>query len=121
MTLKKLDEDFSICKLQDTHNIDFNQDFMFFSKTDEEVSLVCPSGIVPSNAVTVESGWKAFRIDGVLDLNMVGVAASITGILAKAEISVFIISTYNTDYFFVKAADFSKSVSLLENSDYEIN
>jgi hypothetical protein len=93
---------------------------MFFSKTDEEVSLVCPSSLVPSNAAIVETDWKAIRIDGVLDLNMVGVVAGITSILAKADISVFIISTYNTDYFFVKAADFSKSVSLLEKNQYII-
>jgi len=110
-----LEIDFSVCKIHDTHSVDFTRDFIFLSKTDEEISLVCPSVCVPQDAVAVEAGWKAFRIDGVLDFGLVGVIANITGVLANAGISVFVISTYNTDYVFIKSHDFDTGLALLEN------
>ncbi|MCL2409210.1 MAG: ACT domain-containing protein [Oscillospiraceae bacterium] len=115
MVFTSLEAEFSVCKIRDAHGVDFARDFVFLSKTDEEISLVCPSTCVPQDAVAVEVGWKAFRIDGVLDFGLVGVIANITGTLANAGISVFVISTYNTDYVFIKSHDFDKGLALLEN------
>ena len=113
MNLTSLTPDFSVCKIRDTTDVDFTRDFVFLSKTDEEVSLVCPSSCVPPDAVAVEAGWRAFRIDGILDFGLVGVLADITGALARAGISVFVISTYNTDYVFIKSHDFDKGLAFL--------
>ena len=115
MSIVELSEEFSICKIQDTSSVDFSKKFMFLSKTDEEVSLVCESEYVPNNAIDVESGWRAIRIAGVLGFDLIGVIAGITSILAENNISVFAISTYNTDYVLVKSSDFDKSLALLEN------
>ena len=121
MTLIKLDMDFTVCKIQDLTDIDFSRDFVFLSKTDEEISLVCESQFAPKNMVAIETDWKALKINGILDFAMTGVIAKIANILASAEISVFVVSTYNTDYIFLKSRNFEKSVSLLENNGYIIN
>ena len=120
MILSKLNIDFSICKLHDPADIDLNHDFVFLSRTDEEISLVCPADLCPQNVIAVETDWKALRVDGVLDFSMVGVLSRISGILAAENISIFVISTYNTDYIFLKSQDFEKSISLLEKNDYKM-
>jgi len=101
-------------------NIDFTRNFVFLSKTDDEISLVCESCFVPDNAAAVESGWKALKIAGVLDFGMVGVIAKISEILSAAGISIFVVSTYNTDYIFLKAGNYEKSIELLSRNGYTI-
>ena len=67
MELKKIDTIFSVCKIQDLSKVNWESKFCFIGKTDEEISLVCPTTDVPSNAIEREDGWRAFRIQGVLD------------------------------------------------------
>lgn len=121
MELKKLDLNFTVSKISDTSEVDFTKEFVFLSKTDEEISLVCEADFTPSNAYASETDWKALKISGVLDFSMVGVIAKISNILSNAEISIFVISTYNTDYILLKAAQFEKSVQLLKDNGYIIN
>ena len=119
MTLEKINLDFSVCKLNKDFNIkdvDFTRQFVFLSKTDEEVSLVCESSHIPKDAEKVENGWKAFRIAGTLDFGMIGVIANLSSILAKADISVFVVSTYDTDYIFVKDYNYEKAQAALEDA-----
>ncbi|MCL2837787.1 MAG: ACT domain-containing protein [Oscillospiraceae bacterium] len=113
MKFTSLDLDFSICKIKDTSDVDFSLPFVFLSKTDDEISLVCESAHVPTNAIAIEPNWKGFRIDGSLDFTLVGVIANITKVLADAEISVFVVSTYNTDYIFLKSNDFDRGLDLV--------
>ena len=121
MILQKIDLDFSVCKIENINSIDFTGEFVFLSKTDDEISLVCESRYVPDNAVAVEPDWKALKIAGVLDFNMTGVIAGISNILSQAGISIFVISTYNTDYILVKSYDYDNAVVLLSNAGYVIN
>ena len=120
MVLLKLDIDFVVCKLPDTHGVNLTQDFVFLAKTDEEVSLVCPANLTPQNAIAIEAGWSVLKIEGVLDFGMVGVLAGIAGVLAEERISVFVVSTYNTDYIFVKTVDLSAAVQALTRNGYSI-
>jgi len=120
MELKKLDMDFAVCKIQNINSVDFSNEFIFLSKTDEEISLVCESRFVPENAVAVESGWGAFKIAGTLDFGVIGVIARISEILSKAGISIFAVSTYDTDYVFLKSCDYGKGIALLGGSGYTV-
>ena len=120
MKLQKIERDFSICKLDNVEQVDFSQDFIFLQKTSDEVSIVCESINIPSNAVSVEAGWKAVRVSGVLDFGLIGVIAGISKILADAKIGIFVISTFNTDYIFMKSEEFPKGVQLLEQNGYTI-
>ena len=86
MEIKKIGYDFSVCKVEDYSLVDFNKEFMFAGKTDEEVSLVCLTSDVPSNTIEREDGWKAFRIQGILDFSLIGILSEISGILAENKI-----------------------------------
>jgi hypothetical protein len=118
MKIKKLDINFTVCKIKDLTGVNFTRDFVFAAKTDEEISLVCETQYVPANTAAKEDGFLAFRIEGILDFSLTGVISKISAVLAEAKIGVFVVSTYNTDYVFVKSRDFERSVLLLENEGY---
>lgn len=118
MNLKILSTDFSVCKIKNIKDVNFEDEFVFVGKTDEELSLVCSAKYVPQECIECENGWKGFRIEGVLDFSLVGILAKISGILSDNGISIFAISTYNTDYILLKADKFNKAVEILKQSNY---
>src|SRR4051794_9267598 len=70
-----------------------------------ELSIVCQAGVAVEPGCPHEGGWSALRVDGPLDFALTGVLASLAGALADAGISVFAISTYDTDVLLVKSRD----------------
>ena len=92
----------------------------FIGKTDEELSLVCITENTPSKTIERDDGWRGFRIQGTLDFSLVGILAKISGILADHKISIFAVSTYNTDYVLVKEENFDRALSILEAEGYSI-
>ena len=120
MEIKIIDQSFSVCELKDLSQVDWASPFCFLGKTDEELSLVCETECVPSNTVDREDGWKAFRIQSILDFSLIGILSRISTILAEEGIGIFAISTYNTDYILVKAPYFSKAITALEREGYAI-
>ena len=120
MELARLEPEFAVCKIPDLSGVDFSRAFVFLSKTEEEISLVCEACRAPDNATALEAGWKALKIAEALAFTEVGVLAKISNLLALGNISIFVISTYNTDYIFVKSSDLEKSVLTLRNNGYEI-
>ena len=121
MELRKLKGNFTVCKLDKLDKVDFEREFVFLSKTDDEISLLCESEFVPQDTIAIEVGWKGLKISGILDFGMVGVISRISGLLAEAGISVFVVSTYNTDYIFVKAENFDESARVLVCNGYEVS
>ena len=121
MTLMSIDGEFSVCQLRDCKQVDLSVPFTFLSVTDDEISLVCKTSDVPTNTARVEHGWRTLKIAGVLDFGLIGIIAGISHLLAEHGISVFVISTYNTDYVLVKAAGYEQAVRALELNGYEIN
>ena len=120
MELKKIDGDFSVCKVEDYSLVNMDSDYCFIEKTEEENSLVCATEDVPSNTVEREDGWKAFRIQGVLDFSLIGILARIAGLLAEHRISIFVVSTYNTDYVFLKRENYQRALEILGGAGYTI-
>ena len=120
MNLSVLPQAFSVCQISDVTTVDLSREFVFLSKTDEECSLVCETTVVPQNTLACEDGWRAFRVCGVLDFSLVGVLSELSGLLAKAGISIFAVSTYNTDYLFTKAEVFDRALETLTNAGYAI-
>ena len=120
MKLQALPQAFTVCQVSDLSGVDFSRDFVFVTKTDEEVSLVCETECVPPNALAREDGWRAFRVSGVLEFSLVGILAKISGILAEESISIFAVSTYNTDYLLVKAESFGRAMAALAKAGYAI-
>ena len=120
MELKKLDHDLTVCKVKDASHYDLSKDFFFIGKTDEEFSLVCPTEDTPEETTERDDGWKGFRIQGVLDFSLIGILSKISGILAENGISIFAVSTYNTDYVLVKADQFEKTLQILASKGFVI-
>lgn len=120
MKIKLINEDFTVSKVSDYSLINLESNFIFLSKTDEENSLVCPTALVPNNTIVREDGWKAFRIDNILDFSLIGILSKISSLLAQNNISIFAVSTYNTDYVLVKEECFQNTITLLKENNYEI-
>jgi len=87
--------------------------FSSITRTSEELSIVCLECVVPKG-VKQEAGWRAFKVEGPLDFALTGILASVAAPLAQAGISIFAISTYNTDYLLVKDAKVTEAVKALQ-------
>ena len=120
MEIKKINHDFSVCKVEDYSLVNLNAEYCFIGKTDEEKSLVCITGDVPANVTQRDDGWKGFRIQGILDFSLIGILSKIAEILAQNSISIFAISTYNTDYVLIKKENYQKGLNILKHSGYKI-
>ncbi len=120
MEIKRLADDFSVCKVKDLSQVDLDDEFVFIGKTDEELSVVCCTNKAPTDCIAIENLWKGCRIQGELDFSLVGILSKISTILAQEGISIFAVSTYNTDYLFIKEARFSQAMTVLEENGYLI-
>ena len=120
INLKFLKSDFSVCKLRDLSRIDLSASFYFLSKTPEELSLVCFTEDVPDNTLDADHGWKAFRVEGTLDFALVGILSKIAQLLAAKGISIFAVSTYDTDYVLMKEANEEIAREVLREAGYGI-
>ncbi len=120
MELKKLNKDFSVCKVEDYSLVNLDAEYSFIGKTDEEKSLVCITNDIPPNAIRCDDGWNGFRIQGVLDFSLIGILSKISSVLADNGISIFAVSTYNTDYVFIKEEKYQKALEVLKQFGYKI-
>lgn len=73
-----------------------------------------------ANVTQRDDGWKGFRIQGILDFSLIGILSKIAEILAQNSISIFAISTYNTDYVLIKKENYQKGLNILKHSGYKI-
>ena len=121
MNLQVLPQAFSVCQISDVTTVDLTREFVFFSKTDEELSLVCETAFVPANTIAREDVWRGFRVCGVLDFSLVGILAKISSILAEQGISIFAVYTYNTDYLFTKTEAFDRAIATLCEAGYTVD
>lgn len=120
MEIKVLDDNFSVCKVTDYSFINLESQYCFVGKTDEENSLVCITDDVPANTTERDDGWRAFRIQGILDFSLIGILSKISALLAENEIGIFAVSTYNTDYILIKKENFNKAIDVLRKAGYHI-
>lgn len=85
-------------------------------RRDNELSIICPMARLPQPlppGLVVEPDWRAFQVAGPLDFSLVGILADLSGRLAAAEISVFALSTYDTDLLLVRGHDLAAAVAAL--------
>ncbi|MFZ5494770.1 MAG: ACT domain-containing protein [Verrucomicrobiota bacterium] len=94
--------------------------FVSITRTKEELSIVCTEDLPPS-AVKQESGWRMFKIEGPLDFGLTGILASVLDPLAKAGVSIFAISTFNTDYVLVKADRVDAAIHALRAAGHAVD
>jgi len=91
--------------------------FYWIGKTDEELSVVCESHIAVSS-VQCSEAWSCFKVCGPLDLSIAGVLAGLTAVLRDAQVSIFALSTFDTDYIMVKTDVFSVAKNALKAAGY---
>lgn len=89
------------------------------TRTPDELSIVCPEEQVPPGARS-ELGWACLAVCGPLEFALTGVLASLAGPLAQAAVSLFALSTFDTDYLLVKAVDLARAVAALEAAGHQV-
>jgi hypothetical protein len=89
------------------------------TRTADELSVVCRQDNVPTG-IDCERDWRCLRVAGTMPFSTVGVLASLAGPLAEAKISVFSISTFDTDYLLVKQDDLDRAISALEQAGHTV-
>lgn len=115
LTLSILPNILAVCRFKKNDPIPFwatDSAFFSISKTDDELSIVCLEDNVP-DGVKSEKSWRAFKVMGQLDFSLTGILASLINPLAEAKISIFVVSTFDTDYVLVKKHNFEKAMKVL--------
>ena len=120
--LKLLSGNYVICRIEPNKSIPewARGDFVSVTHTREELSIVCPDRNVPDD-VQSETGWRCLRVAGKLDFSLVGVIANITTILADADVSTFVISTFDTDYLLLREVDLDCSTAALVEAGHSVS
>jgi hypothetical protein len=120
LTLSLLPDNYSICRLGPAADIPpwaLAGNFFSITRTEEELSLVCSQEVVP-DGVLCEKGWRCIMVVGPLDFSLTGILASLIASLAEAGISVFAISTFDTDYLLVKADNLKRALLKLQEAGH---
>jgi len=124
LSFRVLEDDLSICRfLPDASVPDWVWTSRFYSitKTDNELSIVASSRSVPKDEhVPCESHFRAIGMEGTLDFSLIGILAEIGSLLAQKGISIFAISTYDTDYILVGSQDLKKAVFTLREAGHTV-
>lgn len=97
-----------------------DSDFYSVTRTQDELSIICKQFDRITEEPTVNKDWRILKIQGPLDFSLVGIIAGISGILEKNKISIFTISTYDTDYILIKIQDLDKTIDSLKANGHEI-
>ena len=122
LTMKLLKGKFAVCRLNNNELIpkwSENSDFFSITKTSDELSIVCSQDSITSG-IKCEKDWRILKVEGPLDFSLIGILSSISTVLAQKEISIFAISTYDTDYILVKDNDIDNAMNALAAEGYGI-
>jgi hypothetical protein len=122
LTLLGVGGRFAVCKLPPDSAVPawgMAGDVFSVTRTVEELSVVCRQEMVPSGT-QAEIGWRCQRVAGAMPFTLVGVLASLTGPVAAAGVGIFVVSTFDTDYLFVKEAEFQAAVAALRGAGHSV-
>jgi hypothetical protein len=122
LKLSLLPETLAVCRLDPDASIPawaLSSGFLSVTRTGEELSVVCMQRDIPKGVV-YEPGWRTLKVEGPLDFSLVGILACLAASLASAGISIFAISTYDTDYLLVKAERIREAMHVLSEAGHLI-
>jgi hypothetical protein len=115
LTLAVLPDRFGICRLDAVAQVPawaYQSTFFSVTRTPYELSVVCAEECIPEDLLC-DNGWKCLEVQGPLDLSATGILASLSLALTHAGISIFVVSTYDTDYLLVKEENLAKAIQAL--------
>jgi|GEM_PF-420050 len=113
---------FAVCKLDAGDSVPAwasSTPFFSITRTADELSVGCPQSLVP-DGIRCERGWRCLRVVGTMDFSMIGVVASLVTPLAESGISVFVISTFDTDYLLVKTDELERAMAVLRGAGHSL-
>ncbi len=87
--------------------------------TPEELTIVVEEGSAPSGS-QMDTGWRALRVRGPLDLSLIGVLSSLAAPLAKAAVGIFVVSSFDTDYVLIREDSLERGVSALVRAGHVV-
>lgn len=122
LKLKLLKDMYGVCRLNNNSKIPewgAKGEFSSITRTEDELSIVCLQNNIPEG-IQCEKSWEVFKIEGPLDFSLIGILSAISSLMAEKGISIFAISTYDTDYILIKDKDLNKAIEVLSNDKYEI-
>ena len=126
LNMKLLPGVYSVVQVKDISKINFEKfrgSFFNLCITDDEVSVLLNEEYseLIDKKIKEKKGFKCLKIEGVLDFGEIGIIAKISRILAKEEISIFVVSTYNTDYVLVKENKIAHAIHVLKENQINIS
>jgi len=122
LTMDILPDELAVCRLpSDTAIPDWawSEGFTSVTRTEDELSVVCAAEPVPAY-IKHTPGWRALKVWGPLDFSLVGILAGLSNILADAGVSIFAISTYDTDYILVRGGQLDAATEALKAAGHEV-
>ena len=121
--LRPLPNQYAVCRMDPKYELSLpanGGDFYCITRTSAELSVVCDEDLAPGDA-TVEPGWSGLVVDGPLDFSQTGILSAIAGPLARAGIPIFAVSTYDTDYVFMKTDRYTDAIAALESAGHTVH
>ena len=121
MRIRLLPSTYAICRLDPDSAIPTwpRGDFVSVTRTWDELSIVCEEASVPAD-VKGQGDWRCFAVEGPIPFEVIGVAARITTALADAKVSVFFVSTYDTDYVLVRSSSVDAAIAALRSARFDL-
>jgi uncharacterized protein len=121
LTITVHPEQYAICRLEPDAPVPVwaGGSFLSITRTSKELSVVCEEEMVPE-AAHAERDRRLLQIEGTLAFVLTGVLASVAEPLAKAEISIFAVSTYDTDYLLISEKDLRRATDVLEAAGHTV-
>jgi hypothetical protein len=122
LTLLVLNGAFAVCRLAPNAPVPgwaTSGDFSSIVRTPDELSVMCAEEAFPEG-VKREGGWRRLRVAGTIEFSVVGILAALTAPLAEAGVSVFAVSTFDTDYLLVKNKDLQAALDALRRAGHVI-
>ena len=116
MDLQMLNQKFSVCKVKELDQELLKKEFVFVGNTDNELSLICESSLIPKDCIVVEEGWECFRIAEDASFSKYGMIAFLAEIIASRKTSILVVGTFDTDYILVKEEKMPEVVEALKEN-----
>lgn len=116
MLLQIIDKDFSVYKVKELTADILKQEFTFIGNTENERSVISESRFVPEETLSIESGWKCFRIAEDASFEKYGMIAFLANIISGQKTSTLVVGTYDTDYLFIKEEKFDQVIQALKDN-----
>ncbi len=111
-----LEHDFVICSLESLDEVSIHDEYCFISKTDFDFSLVCTTRYTPNKYSAIQKNFKGIRFVNA-DVNHSDLAR-ISALLTLNDINLFTISTYDSEFIFVKNTKLNKTIDILTSNDF---